>query len=83
MTKEIGIQVERQNHGDWIKVHLPYHSDSGSFAVLQNEHGEILKRVKLEEGSNSIDISYIKGDFINIKVETPWETILKKIKICV
>lgn len=81
MTKEIGIQVERQNHGDWIKVYIPYRSNERTFALLQNEYGEILRRVQLNEGNNSIDISHITGTSVNLKIETAYETILKQIKL--
>jgi len=83
MTKEIDIQIERQNHGDWIKINMPYRSTEETFALLQNEYGEIIRRVKLTEGNNSIDISNINSSFINLKIETPYETILKKLKLSV
>ena len=79
MIKEIDIQVERQNHGDWIKIFIPYPSDEKMLAVLQNEYGETIKRVKLTGGNNSIDISNITTASVNIKIETASETILKKL----
>jgi len=81
MTKDIDIQLERQNHGDWINIYIPYPSDEKMFGSLQNEQGEIIKKVKLKEGNNSIDISNIKTASINLKVETAYQTILKKLKL--
>ncbi len=81
MTKEIHIQIERESHGDWINVYIPYSCDEKTFGVLENEHGEIVKKVKLKEGNNSIDISNIKNTFINLKVETAYQTILKKLNL--
>ncbi len=81
MTKEIHIQVERQNRGEWINIYIPYPSDENMFGSLQNEEGEIVRRVKLKEGNNSIDISNIKTASINLKVETAYQTILKKLKL--
>lgn len=81
MTKEIDIQIERQNHGDWLNIYIPYPSDEKMFGILQNEEGEIVKKVKLKQGNNSIDISNIKIPFINLKVETAYQIILKKLKL--
>ncbi|MEO6254671.1 MAG: hypothetical protein ABIO79_15270 [Ferruginibacter sp.] len=81
MTKDINIEIERQNHGDWINIYIPYPSDEKMFGSLQNEHGEIVKKVTLKQGNNSIDISSIKSTSINLKVETAYQTILKKLKL--
>jgi len=50
-------------------------------AKLQNENGVRLKKVTLKEGNNSIDISNIKNKIVNLKIETPYETILKKLNL--
>jgi hypothetical protein len=81
MTKEISITIELQNHGNWVKIFIPYSAPTKMMAILQNDYGEILKSVSLAEGNNSIDISNIKNSFVNIKIETPYETILKKLKL--
>ncbi len=81
MLHEIAIQVERENHGDWITVHIPYSTPESMFGALQNDRGETIKRLKLKEGNNSIDISNIKYNCIHIKIETPYETIFKKLNL--
>lgn len=81
MTNEISISIELQNHGNWVKVFIPYSAKTKMMAILQNDYGEILKAVSLAEGNNSIDISNIKNASVNIKIETPYETILKKLNL--
>ena len=81
MTKEIDIQIERQNHGDWIKIFIPYPTSEKMTATLQNVHGETIKRVKLSPGNNAIDISQVIYSTILLKIDTAFETILKKIQI--
>jgi hypothetical protein len=81
MTKEIDIQLENQNHGYWIKIYIPFECQEKMTAVLQNQTGEILRLVQLTQGNNAIDISYMNNQTINLKIETPNQTILKKIKI--
>lgn len=81
MPVEISIEIERQNHGDWLNVYIPYQSDEAMACILQNEYGEVIKKVKLKAGSNSIDISSIKNTTINLKIETAYETILKKLNL--
>jgi hypothetical protein len=81
MTNEILITTELQNHGNWIRIFIPYSAKNKMMAILQNDHGEVLKAVSLAEGNNSIDISNIKNTSVNIKIETPYETILKKLNL--
>lgn len=81
MTKEIKIEVEKQNHGDWLNIYIPYKTDEEMFGILQNEHCETLKKVKLKPGNNAIDISNIKHKSINLKIETAYETILKNLNL--
>jgi hypothetical protein len=81
MTKEIDIQLEKQNQGDWIKIFVPYPASEKMIAILQNENGETIKRVKLSSGNNAIDISQVIYSTILLKIDTAFETILKKIQI--
>ena len=81
MIKEISIQVEKQNHGNWLNIYIPYKTDEAMDGTLQNEHGKTLKKVKLKQGNNAIDISNIKSKSINLKIETVYETILKKLNL--
>lgn len=81
MTRDISIQIEKQNYGYWLTIYIPYTSDEEMKGILQNGHGEILKKVKLKQGNNSIDISNIKNTSINLKIETAYETILKKLNL--
>ena len=81
MTKEIRIQVEKQNQGDWLNIYIPYKTDEDMFGILQNERCETLKKVKLKTGNNAIDISNIRHKSINIKIETAYETILKNLNL--
>jgi len=81
MTKEISIEVEKQNQGDWLNIYIPYKTDEAMACILLNDHGETLKKVKLKPGNNSIDISNINNTTINLKIETAYETILKKLNL--
>jgi hypothetical protein len=81
MISAITISVEIQNHGDWIKIFMPYETTEKMFAQLQNDNGDTIKKVSLIQGNNAIDISSVKNQCINLKIETQFETILKKIKL--
>ncbi len=81
MISAITISVEIQNHGDWIKIFMPYETTEKMFAQLQNDNGDTIKMVKLIQGNNAIDISNVEYQSINLKIETPLETISKRIVI--
>jgi hypothetical protein len=81
MTTEISIEVENQNHGNWIKIFIPYSPSEKMIATLQNVDGETIKRVKLLAGNNAIDISQIIQSTILIKIDTAFETISKRIML--
>ena len=81
MLAPIIIEQEQQNHGHWINVLIPYHSADKMQATIMNEYGEVLKKVYVSEGKNSIDISAVKIEVISVKVETAYQTVVKEIKI--
>jgi hypothetical protein len=81
MISEISIEVETQNHGDWIKIYIPYPTSEKMIATLQNIDGEVLKRVKLLSGNNAIDISQIIQSTILLKIDSPFETTSKKLTL--
>jgi hypothetical protein len=81
MTTEILIETEKQNHGNWIKIFIPYPTSDKMIATLQNEAGETIKRVTLLSGNNAVDISHIIQSTILIKIDTAFETISKKLII--
>lgn len=81
MTSQITIETEKQHYGNWLKINIPYPSLKKTTACLQNSHGEILKFVMLNEGNNTIDISNIVEEMVDVKIETPCEIILRKINI--
>lgn len=68
-------------NGRWLRVYIPYDARQVSTASIQNTSGSLLKKTKLFEGNNSIDISNITDAVVNLKIETPFETILREIKI--
>ncbi len=80
-SDEISILLEIQNHGEWIKVFIPYSSTEKMSARIQNDAGDTLKMLKLIQGNNAIDISNIKSQSINLIIETAYETISKQIKL--
>lgn len=80
-SDEISILLEIQNHGEWIKVFIPYSSTEKMSARIQNDAGDTLKVVKLIQGNNAIDISNVKNQCINLKIETQFETIFRKINL--
>lgn len=77
----IHIQLDKQPQGNWLSIFIPQHQQQKNLAVITNEQGETLKRVNLQEGNNSVDISTLTDNYLHIKVETQQEIILKKIKI--
>lgn len=78
---EITIVAESEHHGEWLKIYIPYAASHNTFASIQNTHGEVIKHLKLMEGNNAIDISTVDEEMIDVKVTTPYETILRQIKI--
>lgn len=80
MENQITISAEQHNNSSWLKVFVP-NKIVPSSAVIKGDNGHILKRIDLEEGNNAIDISSIHENSISIKVETPYETVLKHLKI--
>ena len=74
VSNQIELHIEKMNHGNWLKVTIPYVTSFGMTATLQNPNGEMLKRVKLETGNNLIDIESIKKQSVRIKIDTPFET---------
>lgn len=81
MTEMVTIEQEENNRSHWIKVFVPQKAKEGSSATIQDKHGALIKRISLNAGYNAIDISGITINPFNIKVETPYETILKEIKL--
>ena len=81
MSKEIEVAVEKMNHGHWLKVFIPYTSNTDMTATLRNNGGETLKIVKLASGNNLIDIETITIPSIQIKIDTQFETILKELHL--
>jgi hypothetical protein len=81
MEKSITIHTEIQNRGCWVKINIPYSAGEEIMASIFHENSELLKKVQLSEGNNAIDISGIYCQYIQVKVETPFETILKIEKI--
>ena len=81
MMREITILIEKGNYGDWLKVYIPYPTSLHTFVSIQNSNGEIVRQVNLKEGNNAIDICNIKDAVVDVKVTTPYETVLRKINI--
>lgn len=80
MAEMITIEQEENNRSRWIKVFVPGKGNGESMASIQDRQGVILKRLSLNAGYNAIDISHIAENPISIKVETPYETVLKELK---
>jgi hypothetical protein len=80
MREAIIIKEESDNRNRWINVFIPANAGQHSSASIRDGQGAVLQRVRLNEGNNAIDISHFSGTAISIKVETPYETILKEIK---
>jgi hypothetical protein len=81
MENIITIRSEKQYKSSWLHIFLPKKLAASSLATIRTMEGEVIKIVTLKEGNNAIDISGIHETSINIKVETPYETILKQLKI--
>lgn len=78
MTRQIELGIEKMNHGNWLKVIVPYPTNTMMKATLQNDKGEILKTVRLVTGNNLIDIETMTKQAVSIRIDTPFETILKE-----
>ena len=81
MITTIIIEKEAMIKGRWLRVHIPYETTRSSLATIQDAQGAMLKKINLFQRNNSIDISHIMDDTVNVKIETPLETIYREIKL--
>lgn len=81
MPQQIKVAVEKMNRGNWLRVFIPYEVKTIMIATLQNSGGETLKTMNLETGNNLIDIAAFTKQIISIKIDTPYETLLKELKL--
>ena len=81
MSPQIEVAIEKMNRGNWLKVYIPYSTDMTMTATLDDMKGETLKIVKLATGNNLIDIESILKHSVRIKIDTPFETILKELEL--
>ena len=79
MSKQIELGIEKRNHGHWLKVSIPYTTNSVMTATVQSNTGELLKSANLISGNNLIDIEAISLQSVRIKIDTPFEIISKEI----
>jgi len=78
VTDRIELGIEKMNQGNWLKVTIPYITQRMMTATLKNDSGQMLKKVRLASGNNLIDLESITQQSIHIKIDTPFETILKE-----
>lgn len=81
MNKGITIENEILLKGTWLRVNIPYKIMRKCSASIMDSQGALLRKLHLIEGSNVIDVSNIHCTTINLKIETPFETILKEVKL--
>ena len=81
MAKQIELGIEKMNHGHWLKVNIPYMTNMTMTATLQNKSGGLLKTVNLVTGNNLIDLESITHQAVRVKIDTPFETVLKELDL--
>ncbi len=81
MESNITITEEHSNKSNWLKIFIPKKVATTALAIIKKTDGDILRKITLDEGNNSIDITNINETTISVKVETPYETILKHLII--
>jgi hypothetical protein len=81
MPQQIEVALQKMNHGNWLKIVVPYKTSAGMTATLLKPGGETLTTMNLEVGNNLIDIGSFKQQTISIKIDTPYETLLKDLKL--
>ena len=81
MSPRIELAIEKMNHGNWLKVTVPYITTVAMTATLHNHKGEMLRKVKLASGNNMIDIEVFAIPSIRIKIDTPYETLFKELQL--
>lgn len=79
MSGKIQLAIEKMNHGNWLKVSVPYQTSFVMTATLQSMNGEMLKTVKLVTGNNLIDIEAMTKQSVRVKIDTPFEVISKEL----
>jgi len=81
VSNQIELHIEKMNHGNWLKVSIPYTTTQAMTATLQSNSGELLRSVSLMTGNNLIDIESIKKQSVHIKIDTPFETISRELNL--
>jgi hypothetical protein len=81
MESKVLIEQEVQFRSRWIKVYVPPYSEQRCTASLLDKTGAELRRFFLNAGHNAIDVTDLKENPVHIKVETPFETVLKEINL--
>ena len=88
MIKEIGIQVERQNHGDWIRIFIPYPSDEKMLAVsiLDKKLNDLknMGAANLTPGTTSYPVGSVLNQgtlVVTISAEEPNNPKLKSVSV--
>lgn len=65
------------SHGLWLKIIIPYATERAMTATLQDPRGELIKQVRLISGNNLIDIEALPMKGIQVKIDTPYESLSK------
>ena len=81
MNRQIEMAIEQLNHGSWLKVSIPYHTNVTMTATLENVQGDLLRKVLLVTGNNLIDLAAITQHRLRVRIDTPFECISKEVTL--
>ncbi|MEP6793025.1 MAG: hypothetical protein ABJB16_01775 [Saprospiraceae bacterium] len=79
MPGQIELGIEKMNHGNWLKVTIPYKTNIAMTATLLSIKGELLKTVRLASGNNLIDIESMTDQSVRIRIDTPYEILSREL----
>jgi hypothetical protein len=79
VSDQIELGIEKMNHGNWLKVTVPYKTNMAMTATLLSIRGELLKTVRLVNGNNLIDIEAMMQQSVRIRIDTPYEILSKEL----
>ena len=81
MQEDIIIRTERKNESRWLTIRVPERLGAHGKALVTDDHGEILRRFSLEVGNNAFDITPFHPGRIQVKIDTVYVTLLRRLTI--
>ncbi len=81
MITGLDIQYSKSDHDRKVEISLPIlMNDEFALLSILNRSGEQILKMKLTGTKHEIDLSFLKNDEMDLKIETSNSVIMKRIK---